>query len=164
MSIIFVIGPSCAGKSTYIKENLPDYKIIDLFDFQDYKFITVENIMKSYYDCKDALIEAIKENENVVLEHTLLKAERRKIYIDAIKELGNFDIDIVVIKPDINTLMKQKALRGTNIYQAQDELDLLEIPTKEEGFRNITIIENTRLSEQTTQKTNIQYTNNSEER
>ena len=144
MQIIFVIGPACAGKSTYIKNIFSDFKVIDLYDFQkDYTFLGYNECVKSYEKCKDALIEAIKNNENVVMEHTLLKAIRRKVYIDAVKELGDYEIECICIKPSPEVLNKRRELRNikSKIEWDKEELDLLEIPTIEEGFSNIKLIE-----------------------
>ena len=34
MGIIIVAGPTCSGKSTFIKNNFPKHTKIDVFDFQ----------------------------------------------------------------------------------------------------------------------------------
>ena len=144
MRIIFVIGPACAGKSTYIKNNFPDFKVIDLYDFQkDYAFLGYNECVESYEKCKDALIEAIKNNEDVVMEHTLLKAIRRKVYIDAVKELGDYEIECICIKPTPEVLHQRKELRNikSKIEWGKEELAILEIPTIEEGFSNVKLIE-----------------------
>ena len=147
MAITFVMGPATAGKSTYIKQNFKDCKIIDLWDIQKDMVMSAtslsDNILTSYEICKQNLIEAVKNNEDVVLEHTLLRAIRRKIYIDAIKELGDYEINCIVIKPDKKVLLERRKKRGLicNEKQIEEELNVLEIPTKEEGFSNIKIIE-----------------------
>jgi len=151
MQIIFVIGPSCVGKSTYIKEHYKNFEIIDLYKFQqDYKILGLAQVVESYEKCKEALIKTVKENKNVVMEHTLLRAERRIPYIEAVKALGNFDIECVCIKPNIELLVKRKILRGLDQYglseeeikqMCEEELKMLELPTVDEGFSKITIIE-----------------------
>ena len=59
-NIIFVIGPACSGKSTYINKYYPNYKKVDLYDYQS-NSKTIPEILKSYEECKKALIEALKE-------------------------------------------------------------------------------------------------------
>lgn len=144
MKITFVMGIPCSGKSTYIKNNFSDRKVIDLYDYQkNEKFTTIETIKESYEKCKNALIDAIKNNEDVVMEHTLLRAIRRKVYIDAVKSITECPIEIVVINPDIK-ILKQRAEKR-DIYNDDEYIkemqNTLEIPTKEEGFSNIKIIE-----------------------
>ena len=141
MKIIFVMGIAGSGKSTYIKDNFKDFTVVDLFDFQKHCY-TFEDCWKSYMDAKDALINAIKENKDVVLEHTLLRAERRKIYIDAVREITDNPIEIILINPEFDILVKRNKER--NIYVSDDylkqNLDVLEIPTESEGFDKVTII------------------------
>ena len=148
MQITFVIGIPCSGKSTYIKENFPNTKIIDLYDFQkDLKCCTPDTIWESYIKAKDAVLECIKNNEDVVLEHTMLRAERRKFYIDAIKEISDAPIDIVLINPLPEVIAKNSEKR--NIHKSVEsiewELEILEFPEYEEGYRNITIIDDQKL-------------------
>ena len=48
MGIIIVAGPTCSGKSTFIKNNFPKHTKIDVFDFQQkLDCFSVDNIMKS---------------------------------------------------------------------------------------------------------------------
>lgn len=105
MAIKIVMGPSCAGKSTFIKETFPQATVIDSFNFQK-DFMSINEIMQSYIDCKDALISTIKEGKDVVLEHTLLKAKRRPMYIDAIREITDEPINIYVVMPDSDTYLE----------------------------------------------------------
>ena len=135
--ITIVMGPPCAGKSTFIKKNFPDAKVIDLFDYQKDCF-TKEDVWHSYEVCAEELQKAIKENEDVVLEHTLLRAIRRKYYIDKIREVTDEDINIVCIIPSQKVLKERCEKRKTS-YNGSC-LDILEKPKKKEGFSEITII------------------------
>lgn len=146
MKITFVIGIPGSGKSTYISENFKDRKVIDLFDFQKpYNkkgWITKEEVWKSYEDTKEALLECIRNNEDVVLEHTFLRAIRRIPYLEAIKEITDYPIDIVVMKPSLEILRERWIKR--KMYIEDDEilnfLNVLEIPSIEEGYSNVIII------------------------
>lgn len=142
--ITIVMGIAAAGKSYFIKNNFSNDKIIDLWDFQkDLFYYSYENILKSYEQAKDAFIEAIKNNEDVVLEHTLLKAKRRKYYIDEIRRVTDAPINIYVMLPNIDKLKEYRKKRDLNTSEADilEELHVLEIPKKEEGFENVYIIE-----------------------
>lgn len=148
MSVIFVIGPSCAGKSTFIANRYPNLKKIDLYDYQSYllerKFYTIQDILKSYEDCKNAVVEAVKNNEDIVLEHTMLKAIRRKEYIDAIREVSDTPIGVVVIYPSDDKILEHADKRG--VFMTQNELndyrEIFEEPKFSEGFSKITILRN----------------------
>ena len=93
MSINFVIGPPCSGKSYFIENTFSKNSIIiDIWDYQkDLPYFNVENIIESYELAKKNLIEAIKNNpdKQIIFEHTLLKAIRRKLYLDAIRKRRN---------------------------------------------------------------------------
>lgn len=145
--VVFVMGIAGSGKSTYIKENFKDYKIIDLYDFQKDKLMfSVDDVWKTYVEAKDAILEAIKNNEDVVLEHTLLRAERRKFYIDAIREISNIPIEIILINPSIENLERNYSIRYPEKKKKYlkehilQNLEVLEIPSIEEGFDRVTII------------------------
>lgn len=146
MKISIVMGISGSGKSTYIKEYLSDRKVVDLYSFQEpyinKGYLGIEEIKQSYIDAKNTLIEYIKQGEDVVLEHTLLKAIRRVPYIEAIKEITDEPIEIILINPSLEILRERWKKR--EMYWNDDEilsnLAVLEIPTLEEGFSKVTII------------------------
>ena len=145
MSVIFVMGPSCAGKSTFIANRYPNLRKIDLYDYQSYlferKFYTIDDILKSYEDCKRDVVEAVKNNEDIVLEHTMLKAIRRKEYIDAIREVSDTKIGIVVIYPSDEKILEHAEKRGIKMSQKEldDYRELYEEPKVTEGYSKISI-------------------------
>ena len=143
MKIIFVIGPAGSGKSTYIKKNFPDAKVVDLWDFQEnLRRFSVEEIFETYKMAEDALKETIKKNLNtdntVILEHTLLKAKRRPQYIGAVRSITDVPIEVHVMNPSIEIYKERCKSKG--ISPRIDELELLEIPVEEEGFSYIKVI------------------------
>jgi len=144
MSINFVIGPPCGGKSYFIKNTFSkDSIIIDIWDYQkDLPYFNVENVTESYELAKKNLIEVIKNNpdKQIIFEHTLLKAIRRKLYLDAIREITNEEINCYVIKPNMKRYKKNCNLRNLDYIFEKDAFKMLEIPTKSEGFNNIYII------------------------
>ena len=143
MAVNIVMGPPCSGKSTFIKNTFPDATVIDLFDFQKNKpFATVESVMESYIEAKDALVAVLKENKKVVLEHTLLRAIRREIYVNAIKEVTDEPINIYVLIPEKATFVEFSKRRKcpTDDRYIADLFGTLEIPTQNEGFDNVYVI------------------------
>ena len=143
MSVIIVAGPTCAGKSTFIKDHFPDHTVVDLFDFQkDFKYVTVEGVMQSYEECKNALQAALRQGKNVVLEHTLLKQMRRPMYIDAIRECTNEPIEMYFLVPSDEQLIKQMRERSyaSDIKTAQSMKEVIELPTLSEGYAVVHII------------------------
>ena len=139
--INFVIGPACSGKSKFIETQFPHALVIDLWDFQkDYKLFNIENILQSYKKAKDALITTIEANpgSDIVLEHTLLKAARRAPYLDEVREVTNQQIVCYVLKPDIETY--EKFCQEREVPESYYEFELLEMPSKGEGFEKIFVI------------------------
>lgn len=143
MSVIIVAGPTCAGKSTFIKDHFPNHKVIDLFDYQKhFKYVTVDAVLQSYEECKMALQEALRNGEAVVLEHTLLKQKRRPMYIDAIRECTDEPIEMYFLMPSDKQLIKQMRERSyaSDIKTAQNMKDTVELPTLDEGYTVVHII------------------------
>jgi predicted kinase len=143
MSVIIVAGPTCSGKTTFIKNNFPNHTVIDLFDFQkDIVFASYENIMQSYIECRDALVAALKRGEDVVLEHTLLKAMRREMYINAIRSVTDAPVEMYFLMPSDEQLFKQMKERKYpgSIATAQQMKQIAEIPTTSEGYAVVHVI------------------------
>ena len=144
--VVFVIGIVGSGKSTYIKKHYPDYKKIDLYDYQTH-FMCVAEVLKSYEDCKQDLIESIKTCDKVVMEHTLLKKMRRIPYIDAVRETDNVKLTCVLVNPSVEQIISNRTARGLskticNKDSVIEELEVLEIPADGDGFDEIIIVEN----------------------
>lgn len=142
MSVVIVMGPACSGKSTFIKEYFKDRTIIDLYDFQSAKNGSLSAVWLSYEDCRDALVEALKSGKSVVLEHTLLLRKRRPMYIEAIRSVTDEPIDVYCMVPSIDTLYERIKKRNVRLTrkQAEEALNMLELPVLEEGFENIYLI------------------------
>lgn len=146
MSVVIVAGPTCAGKSTFIKQNFPDRTVIDIYDFQQNKsLINPETIIQSYEECKIALQNALREGKQVVLEHTLLCQKRRPMYINAIREVTDEDIEIYFVIPSISEHMRRT--RQRNIKLTVDYVrymhEIAELPTTDEGYSQVHIIRDT---------------------
>lgn len=143
--IKIVMGMPFAGKSFFIRNAFPSIKKIDLYDYQE-KCFTTEDVWESYVKVKDEIINCINNKEDFVVEHTLLRAERRKYYIEEIRKITNEPIEIYCITCDLNTYLEHGKMRGAKPSEHMYNLnmDTLEIPTKEEGFEKVHVIsENT---------------------
>lgn len=149
--IYFICGQACAGKSHYIKTHFKKENtiLIDLYDFQKkYNFLSFKEISQSYEDCKNQLINAIQDKErngkDIVLEHTLLKAIRRKFYIDEIRKITDEQIIIYFLKPNNEILLKRNQLRGFKkgeaLFNIENSNSVMETPTLSEGFSEVHIM------------------------
>lgn len=117
MKVYFVMGPTGAGKSTYIKNYLPkDSIIIDIYKFQEEilgknRMATTISLLMAEERCVNALINAIKSNKDkpvtVVLEHTMYANTRKELYLRAAKGAGAETIEGICIYPNrVNYIKK----------------------------------------------------------
>jgi hypothetical protein len=76
------------------------------------------------------------------MEHTLLKAIRREVYIDAVQEITDAPIIGYFLLPSDEELNENAKKRSVKFYEGElDNIrDILDIPTIEEGFAEIHII------------------------
>lgn len=123
-----MIGPATSGKSTFI-ENTPalaKLKLIDIWDYQGWWCVTLKDVLKSYVKHRRAALKYIEGNPDtdLVVEHTLLRAVRRKYYVPKFNKTHN--VVCWYTSPDIVTGY------GSAIYEP---------PTLDEGFTKIHEIE-----------------------
>lgn len=143
MKIIFVMGPSCAGKSTFIKQNFPDMKVLDLFEYEERIGFSIPAIKEAYKQIEKDLVDCVKNNEDVIMEHTLLKAIRREVYIKAIKEVSDSPIIGYFLLPSDDELRANAKKRRVKMSDSElkNVREILDIPSVEEGFSEIHIID-----------------------
>ena len=148
-NVAFVIGPPSSGKLTFAKRHLPEYHVVDLHDIQQHGVSTWE----SYEIAQDRLIEALQAGDKVVLRHTLLKAPRRLMYVDAVKQVLGEDarISCYYSLPDIDTYIQyDKADLKEYLVKHPDKvawpenreylgslLEFFDVPTCAEGFDEV---------------------------
>lgn len=147
--ICFVIGMPGVGKSTYIKENFKNEIIMDIFEYQN-KYGVIEGYYKMMNDLKNIIVSPERRDKSIIVEHTLLRKQRRKEYIDAIRAVSDEDIVLVFIDKNDNKIYQQmlKRYKETepdidkrtmeNIKkQINAHRSLLEKPTSDEEFSKI---------------------------
>lgn len=152
--LIIVMGTAASGKTHFIEEN---------FSFMDYKHISIGQIQREsktdeevdamgfheYFDylaecnekAKVDMTEALKAGENVILEHTLYKAKRRIVYVEAARQATTEPIDIYVMMPSRDRLRENLKLYKpggeTFLDRFLDEMSQIEYPNPAEGFDKI---------------------------
>ena len=142
--IVFVMGLPFYGKSHYIKVHFSDYKVLDIFDYQKDYPIDIYHTLSSYYQLACELCKSLKDNDHIVIEHTLVKAKRRKMFIDIIQELIGQKPRAIFLKPNFESYNKNRVSRGEKPVTKDDYyfyFDQMEIPQVEEGFESVEIVE-----------------------
>lgn len=127
--VVFVIGPALSGKSEYIKKNFPNYKKVDLTDYQHFENDEIFN------KCLEGFRDALTTNDNVVLEHTLPKIKHRVPYIMATQEITNVCPEIVVMLPRETIYDNYSTVKRLENYYG-----IFESPALSDGFSEITVL------------------------
>lgn len=149
MKIIFVTGPSFSGKSIYIRNELPDTKVININVFNKvaeaaYNNEELEELgLNAYYYCREALqntIRAAEEDDTIVLECQLLGKEDRSFFVKAVREVTDAPIELVLMWPEEEKIYKLLDGEQTLVNLHLFEKSMLEMPHIEEGFAAISII------------------------
>ena len=149
MRIIFIAGPAFSGKSLYVKREYPDASVIMISTYTKYAFSAesneeIEEIAKNaQLYCAEELkrrIQCAPADGTVILEHRLLKKEGRKYYLNAVREVTDTPVELIVLDSDEETVRKvtggEKQLASFHKY----EKSKLEMPGEDEGFAKITVI------------------------
>ena len=149
--IKFVMGVACGGKSHFIRNNFPDAVCLDVYDYQVKRqkegWWPYDATVQSYEDIKEDLIKNILEGNDVVMEHTLLRAIRREPYIKAIREATDRDIDIYCLYPSEERFALNVKERNVRLSEVQGMWDILEVPTKDEGYSHVYIVDENGIRE-----------------
>ncbi len=148
------MGTAASGKTHFIEENLSlmDYKHISIGQIQR-ESKTDEEVdamgFHEYFDylaecnekAKVDMVEALQAGENVILEHTLYKAKRRIVYVEAARQATTEPIDIYVMMPSRDRLRENLKLYKpggeTFLDRFLDEMSQIEYPNPAEGFDKI---------------------------
>lgn len=152
--VIFVIGATASGKSTFIGENFGNTSaaILNVYDYQQQvykkagfeKQIPLGMEFKCLYEANEMLLNDIllhlHQGETVVVEQTLYKAKRRIYYTDKIKAMfPQIIIEIYIMQPSDSlwkSYIKKRDLRGSfQVYK--NAADIIEFPNPSEGFDKI---------------------------
>jgi len=140
--IIFVMGPSGIGKSTFIKKHLSKYKCLDILTYQielfekygidRYTTPSVIVVMRSYVNLMNGILRFLKNKTNdiLIVEHTLLKSKRRKWFLRKIADT-KINVEIIGIYFDIIKTKKHQTEMITISKKIQD------LPKLSEGFDEV---------------------------
>lgn len=151
--VTFVIGATASGKTYYINHNFADknVEILNIYDYQQKAYeesgygqmmpipVQFRCLMKANDDLLSDIIENLKQGNDVVAEQTLFKAKRRIVYIDAIREAVDAEIEIYVMCPGEERWQENIRLRKLEDDRGSFEMNTAEIefPNPAEGIDSI---------------------------
>lgn len=170
MAINIVIGPSWSGKYEFIIKNFPEHEILSVGVLQremldenpDGDFLGI--IVKAHEQIIEEFIQRLTEKKDVVMAHTLYKPKRRIAYIEKIREVSDEPIDIYVMQPSDEQILdyiEADKERSGSLEQVKFGLRQLEIPTKEEGFAHVYMVNEKGIQDWTDKPHEIKIINSS---
>lgn len=128
-SLVLLIGPSSAGKSTYTKEVLEESADTQVYSWDAlrlewYGDESEQDPEKRYNDafwkscedsefnqrCQKVFIDMIKQQQNVIVDNTNLSAKRRRFFVTEAKKKG-YVVKGVVMMIQRNDLLNRAAAR-----------------------------------------------------
>ncbi len=149
--IIFMCGVVCSGKSTYIKENLNNYKVLSRDDIvmelgkhDDY----TKNFDEVNQEKVDELFnnrfrELLYQRESFIIDRTNLSKKSRRRFLSHIPQ--EYEKEIIVFITSLNTIFKRNEERKNKkipknvIYKM---INKFVFPSKSEGFDSVKTIYN----------------------
>lgn len=146
--IIFLVGAPGSGKSTYAKEKLKNCKT-EIFSSDEIRgeLYGDEKIQKDpalvFKTLYSRATEAFKSGKNIVIDATSINRQDRKKGLEWFKDFSAYRKAIFLNVP-FEICLKRDASRQRNVGEGvlQKFFDGLELPTKEEGFDEIIIVNN----------------------
>lgn len=153
MTVRIVMGTAISGKTHFIKENFPDSLILSVGEYQrkimaeqgktgpmpigEYKAI----LQAANDQIKKDMLELLAEGKDVIMEHTLYKAARRKEYLEAFRTVTDEPIDIYVMQPSDERLWQNiqtnDEQRERGIGWLKSQMREIEMPNIAEGFAHV---------------------------
>ena len=124
--VSFVIGAMASGKTHFIKHFFAykDVDVLNIFDYQQKAYkesgfgemmpigVQFRCLMKANDMLLNDIIEKLKCGRDVVVEQTFFKAKRRIVYVDAIRESVDAEMEIYVMCPSDERWQKNIRIRN----------------------------------------------------
>lgn len=144
-------GPAGCGKTTWIKQNLPDAKVISrdairflmLKEDDDY-FAYEDQVVKTFFE---EIQKAIDNGEaEVVADATHLTPKTRQMFLNKLKNLETVEVVAVAMRVDLDTCLKQNAQRTGRALVPESVIknmwsSYIEPTTKEKYINQVIIVE-----------------------
>lgn len=151
--VSFVIGATASGKTHFIEHFFADkdVDVLNVFDYQQKAYkeagfgemmpmgVQFRCLMKANGMLLNDIIEKLKYGRDVVVEQTFFKAKRRIVYVDAIRESVDVEIEIYVMCPSDERWQKNIRIRKLEEDRSSFEMNNAEIefPNPIEGFDSV---------------------------
>lgn len=151
--VSFVIGATASGKTHFIEHFFADkdVDVLNIFDYQQKAYKEAgfgemmpmggqfRCLMKANDMLLNDIIEKLKCGRDVVAEQTFFKAKRRIVYVDAIREAIDAEIEVYIMCPSDERWHQNLRIRKLEENRGSFEMEAAEIqfPNPIEGFDSI---------------------------
>lgn len=151
MRIVFVMGPVFSGKSIFIRNTFPDARVIKMKVYDEFISSASSNDMmyelteNAHFYCREALMNTIrdaKEDETVVLEHPMLKADAREFFLSAVREVTEAPVECYVMMTDPKEVEEIADHQSAFIRLHASEVGVMDVPQVSEGFASVQEVRN----------------------
>lgn len=154
MTINIVMGTTASGKTHFIKERFSECEHFSIGEYQK----KIKNLVPDVNKLSDAeyramlvkanemimedVVNALREGKAVVMEHTLFRAKRRIVYIEAFRTVSDEPVHIYVMKPTDEQLMENLKVTNDESYfkNLKWEMSNIEMPNVAEGYEKIYVV------------------------
>ncbi|MGI0090716.1 MAG: AAA family ATPase [Nitrososphaerales archaeon] len=130
--IVVLVGIPGSGKSTLAKKRFSNYTRINLDNLRSRRNENIE------------ILKCLEKGESLVIDNTNSTRKSRIRYIEASKLFG-IPIHAIYLDCPLELALRRNALRETKEYVPDRAVKMynriLEIPTVEEGFESIEVLE-----------------------
>lgn len=143
--LVIMVGAPASGKSTYVKNNLKDYKVLSSDEIRKELFGD-ESCQSNNTLVFNTLYERARKyllsGYNIVIDATCINIKERKRTLENFKDL-NIERVAICINTPIEICYKQDQKRQRKV--GKEVIDYFysnfKVPTKEEGFDEVIIVD-----------------------
>lgn len=146
-NLYLMCGPAGAGKSTWIKKNMPNATVISrdairfmLLKEEDDYFAHEDFVLQVFYAEIQNAINSDRD-EDIVVDATHLTPKARRAVLKQLKNLDNINLGAISLEIDLTTCLTQNAQRtGRALVPNNIVINMHKnyiIPTEKEGFNTI---------------------------
>lgn len=163
MALNIVMGVSGSGRTYFIEHNFSAWEHFSVGDYQRklreetddskmmdffaYKLL----LIKANEQIQEDVLQALKQGQDVVLEHTWYKAKRRIVYMEEFRKVTDSPINIYVVMPSEdrfrNNLIVSPKHSEKDFDRLWAEMDAIEMPNIAEGYDKIYIVRDGEIEE-----------------
>lgn len=155
MKIHIVMGAGGTGKREFSQKQFSNAKIVSYGDIQrelkansEKESVSILEYGAILFQAYDRSIEQtiahILNGDEVVMEHTLFKCQRREEVLSKLREVTNEPIDLYLMMPSDEQIQRNISqnpnYKDVSVEEIKSEMRKIEIPSGQEGFEKVYVV------------------------